>query len=149
MLAQANFLLSSVRSSKDESSFGDAAKEMPASIGLKVNPAVSVCTWGQFAGRGRDAGALSSVRQPRCDPLRVWGGEQLLGRLTELQYLGQHGDSLVRVLDASQRGEEENMRRTVQRSLPGMMTAEGIRFLPVAVDAALIRQWVEHWKTRR
>lgn len=41
--------------------------------------------------------------KPGCDPLGVGAGEQLFGCLAELQNLCQHGDSLVRVLVASQR----------------------------------------------
>lgn len=41
--------------------------------------------------------------KPWGDPLRVGAGEQLCGRLTELQDLRQHGDLLVLVLDAVQR----------------------------------------------
>lgn len=40
--------------------------------------------------------------------------EQLLGRLAELQDLRQHGDSLVGVLDASQRSRESVRRGEVK-----------------------------------
>lgn len=62
-----------------------------------------VSTWRQFAGGRVDAGASGHVVEPRGDPLRVGAGEQLFGRLAELQDLSQHGDSLVRVFDAAWR----------------------------------------------
>lgn len=66
-------------------------------------------TWRQLAGSRVDAGAPPGVVKPRRDPLRMRPGEQLPGRLTELQDLSQHGDPLIRVLDAfptqSQRGK--------------------------------------------
>lgn len=44
--------------------------------------------------------------KPGGDPLGVGDGEQLLGRLAELQDLRQHADSLIGVLDASQRNRK-------------------------------------------
>lgn len=61
-----------------------------------------VTTWRQFTDRWVDAGASSNVVKPWCDPLRVRAGEQLRGRLPELEDLRQHGDPLLRFLDASE-----------------------------------------------
>lgn len=52
--------------------------------------------------------------KPRRDPLRVGAGEQLFGRLAELQNLCQHGDSLVRVLNASQTNRKLVAQRDVK-----------------------------------
>ncbi len=60
-------------------------------------------TWRQFTEGRVDAGASGYVVKPRGDPLRVGAGEQLFGRLAELQDLCQHGDPLIRVLDASRK----------------------------------------------
>lgn len=48
--------------------------------------------------------------KPWCDPLRMRAGEQLRWRLPELEDLCQHGDLLIRVLDASrQRGRKSQV----------------------------------------
>lgn len=60
----------------------------------------TVPTWRQLA--EWRAGASGDAVEPGCDPLWVRAGKQLRGRLSELQDLGQHGDPLVRVLDAAQ-----------------------------------------------
>jgi len=70
---------------------------------ITVCVCVCVSTWRQVTDCGVAARASGYVLKPWRDPLRVRGGEQLCGRLAELQDLGQHGDSLVRVLDAFQR----------------------------------------------
>lgn len=67
-----------------------------------LNVRVCSCdsTGGQIADWRVAAGTSSYVVKPRRDPLRVRGGEQLFGRLAELQDLCQHADSLVGVLNA-------------------------------------------------
>lgn len=62
-----------------------------------------VCTRRQFTEWRVAAGASGHAVKPGCDPLGVGAGEQLFRRLAELQDLCKHGDSLVRVLDASKR----------------------------------------------
>lgn len=73
-------------------------------------------TWREFGVGCVDAGASGNVLKPRGDPLRVRSGEQLLGRLAELQDLRQHGDPLIGVLDASHREGRETLgaRRSAQ-----------------------------------
>lgn len=75
---------------------------------------VCVSTWRQLTERWVDAGASGHAVKPGCDPLGVGAGEQLCGRLAELQNLCQHGDSLVRVLDAARRNRESVTRRDVK-----------------------------------
>lgn len=71
-------------------------------------------------------------------------GEQLRGRLSELQDLGQHGDPLVRVLDAAQRNH-----RPVTQCILHMPRRFVIAMLPIVVRVAFIRQRVKDCEENR
>lgn len=89
--------------------------------------------------------------KPGCDPLGVGAGEQLFGRLAELQNLRQHGDSLVRILGAAQR------KRRRRGSADGGVTLNASRrrfrerlfSIPVVVNAAFVGQRVKHWRKKK
>lgn len=82
--------------------------------------------------------------KPGGDPLGVGAGEQLFGRLAELQDLCQHGDSLIGVLDASQRNRE-----SVKRLRCFLGIGDGLPAIPFTVNAALISERVKHWREKQ
>lgn len=94
-------------------------------------------TWWQQAGRG--TGAPAHAVEPGCDPLWVGAGKQLCGRLSELQDLGQHGDPLVRVLDAAQKSPGPVSPRIIHI----LKVCHRLAVLPAVVHVAFVRQRVK------
>lgn len=97
-------------------------------------------TWRQLTA----AGAAGHAVEPGGDPLGVGAGEQLFGRLAKLQDLCQHGDSLIGVLDASQRS-----RTPVKHSRFFLGISDGLPVLPFTVNAALVSERVEDWREKQ
>lgn len=100
-------------------------------------------TWRQLA--GWRAGASGHAVEAGCDPLGVRAGEQLRGRLSELQDLGQHGDPLLRVLDAAQR----NHRPVTPCILHILWVCLCLAMLPVVVHVAFISQRVKDCRKKK
>lgn len=65
-------------------------------------------TWRELA--AAEAGRRRQVVEAWRDPLRMRSDEELPWRLSELQYLGEHGYFLIRVLNTAETHRQMNTR---------------------------------------